>query len=148
MGQSITMACPPSWHLESFVEFLQAVARDEAAQFWKFDGQLEVTAKDARWKLLVDEHSDHAAVAEDYATNDDLDERFRREVGALRFFTIRFDDVDVTRRLLRAIAQKAVGHSETVWIDTDYGWVLHAWELLKRTGEDARWDWRRAPTEV
>jgi hypothetical protein len=38
-----------------------------------------------------------------------------------------------------------VSRGESVWIDTDYGWVIHAWEFLKRTEEDARWDWRKPP---
>jgi hypothetical protein len=145
MGQSVTLACPSSWHLESFATVLQALANDGGAQFSRFAGQLQVIAKDARWKLIVDEDSDSVAAAEDYATNDDLDERFRREVRGLRFFTIIFDDLDVTRRVLRTIAQDAVSRGESVWIDTDYGWVIHAWEFLKRTEEDARWDWRKPP---
>jgi hypothetical protein len=68
-------------------------------------------------------------------------------VKALRLFTIRFDDLDVARRFLRDIAQEAVNQGETAWIDTDYGWVIHAWDLLKNTERDERWDWRKAASE-
>lgn len=144
MGQSVTIACPSTWDLSSFGKFFDTIACDEAIKLSKFDDQLQAVAEDARWKLIVNEASDTAAAAEEYAANDDLDERFRREVGTLRFFTIRFDDVDVTRRLLRTIAQAAVSSGETSWIDTDYGWVIHARDLLKRTDQNPRWDWRQA----
>ena len=147
MGQSITIACPSTWSLTAFTGFLETLAYDESAVLTKLDHQLEVVAKDARWKLIVNEVSDTAAFVEEYASNDDLDERFRREVGSLRFFIVRFDDVGVTRRVLRSFAKSAVGHGESAWIDTDYGWVIHAWEFLKRTERDALWDWRRAPDE-
>ncbi|MFO0641693.1 MAG: hypothetical protein U0183_20885 [Polyangiaceae bacterium] len=147
MGQSVTIACPSTWDLASFGEVFETIACDDAAKFSKFDDQVQVVAADARWKLIVNETSDAAAAAEEYATNDDLDERFRREVGTLRFFTIRFDDVDVTRRALRAIAQAAVSRGEIAWIDTDYGWVIHACDLLKRIDKNPRWDWRCASHE-
>jgi hypothetical protein len=131
--------------LSSFARFLAAIARDETAEFLNFGDQLQLVAKDARWKLVVNEVADTKAAAEEYGANDNLDERFRREVDALRFFVVRFDDVDMTRRLLRALAQEAVGHGESVWIDTDYGWVIHARDLLKRTARDACWDWRKEP---
>ncbi len=143
MGQSITVACPLTWNLASFGTVFETIARDDAAKFSKFDDQLQVVAEGGRWNLIVNETSG-ATAAEEYASNDDLDPRFRRELGTLRFFTIRFDDIDVTRRVLRAIAQAAVNSGETAWIDTDYGWVIHAWDLLKRIDQDPGWDWRHA----
>jgi hypothetical protein len=97
--------------------------------------------------LIVNEVPEAAGAAAECEANGDLDERFRREVGTLRFFTIRFSDVDVARRSLREIALAAVRNGDTVWIDTDYGWVLHAWDFLRRTDQDPRWDWRYASDE-
>lgn len=148
MSQSITIACPSAWRLESFAKALEAIAHEQKSQLSKFDQQWQLIAEDHRWKLIINEVPDLAATAVEYATNDYLDERFRGEVGTLRFFTIRFDDVDVTRRFLRFIAQKAVSDGETVWIDTDYGWVIAASAFLKRTERDACWDWRKAPDEL
>ena len=147
MGQSVTIACPSTWDLAWFGKVFESGACDDAANFSRFDDQLQLVADDARWKLIVNEGADAAAVAEEYATNDDLDERFRREVRTLRFFRIRFDNVDVTRRALRAIAQAAVSSGETAWFDTDYGWVIHATDLLKRTDQNPSWDWRCASFE-
>jgi hypothetical protein len=123
------------------------VCDDDAVEVSRFDDQLQVVAKGARWKLILNEVPDTDAAAEEYASNGDLDERFRQEVALLRFFTIRFDDMDMARRVLRAIAQTAVTRGETAWIDTDYGWVIHASDLLRKVDENSRWDWRHAPEE-
>jgi hypothetical protein len=144
MGQSISILCPMTWNLSRFGEFFESIARDQAAEFSAFDDQLQVVAKGLQWKLIVREASDQTAVAEEYASNDDLDTRFRGEVHALHCFTIMFDNVDMTRKLVRAIADAAVNGSATVWIDTDYGWVIHARDFLKRTDQDPGWDWRTA----
>jgi len=93
------------------------------------------------------EHSDRAGFVEEYETNDDLDERFRQEVAALRFFSIHFHDLEVTRRFLVAVAREIVSRGETAWIDTDYGRVIHASDLLKRVERNADWDWRRDSSE-
>lgn len=148
MGQSVTIACPSNWRLACFATFLEAIAHDEVAEFSMFEDQLQIVARDVRWKLIVNEVSDTAAAADEYATSDDFDARFRRDVGALHFFTVRFDDVDVTRRFLRAVAREAVSRGDAMWFDTDYGWVIHAWDFLKRIDRDDRWDWRRPPAET
>ncbi len=146
MGQSITIACPSAWKLTSFSKFLEGIAHDERVVFSSFDDQLQIVAKDSRWKLIVSEVADRAAAVEEYASNADLDERFREEVVALHFFSVSFDDVDMARRLLRSVAQEFVRRCESAWIDTDYGWVIHARDLLKETANDPRWDWRKSPS--
>jgi len=142
MSQLITIACPSDWKLASFAKFLEALAQQDSADFSAFDNQLQVVASDGRWKLIANEVLDTEAAAEDYASNEDLDGRFRREAGLLRFFTIIFDDIGVVRRVLRTITQEAVDRVESVWIDTDYGWVIDAQRFLKEMERDAGWDWR------
>jgi|GEM_PF-4590599 len=149
MPQSIVIACQPRWELASFARFLEAIARDEAAEFSALDDQLQVIAKGEGWRLIwsviVKECTDRAEIAAEYETFDvfdDADERFRQEVDKLRFFVVRFNNIDVTRRFLSAIARDILGRGETAWIDTDYGWIIHMSDFLKKTEEDANWDWR------
>jgi len=150
MPQSVTIACQPSWELASFARFLEAIARDEAGKFSAFDDQLQVTIGDAEtylgYVVIINEATDRAEIAAEYATFDvfnDPGERFRREVGKLRFFSVRFRNFDVTRRFLSAIARDVLSRGETAWIDTDYGWIIHMSDFLKKTEEDANWDWRK-----
>ena len=144
MGQSVTIACPPTWDLAVVGKLVETAVCDAAAELSTFDDQVQVIARNRRWTLIVNEVQDAQAAAEEYVANDDLDERFRGDARTLRFFHIRFDDVDVARRSLRVIARAAVGKGESVWVDTDYGWVLHAWDYLRRTARDPLWDWRYA----
>lgn len=146
MGQLIAIACPLAWGLMAFARFLDEHACDEPATFSMFDDQLQLVAKSGAWKLIVNEVIDRDTAVEEYESNDDLDERFRREISALRLFIVRFSDIDTARRMLRGVAQEVVRQGGTAWIDTDYGWVIHAWEFLTKTDGDARWDWRKAPS--
>lgn len=147
MGQVVTIVCPAAWNLTSFAKFLEGIAQDELATFSSYDDQLQVVAKDQRWHLILNEVADAQGAAEEYESNEDLDERFRGDVGALHFFDVRFNNVDVVRRLIMAIAREAIGHGETAWIDTDYGWVISAADFLQKTDADPAWDWRKAPAQ-
>jgi hypothetical protein len=143
MGQTVVIACSLNWGLESFVSSLETVAREDAAEVLKFPGQVQASHASGSAIVVVSEFRDTTALAEDYATNDSLDARFRRDVGGLRFFSVRFNDVDTMRRFLRGLANEAAGRHEVFWIDTDYGWVISSGEFLKRTDEDPAWDWRK-----
>lgn len=148
MGQSTTIGCPQTWKLLSLAGLLRSIGDDYAGEFSMFDDQLQVVANDRRWNLIVNEMSDSTAAAEEYASNDDLDKEFRREAVGLRFFVVRFDNLEVTRRLLRAVVEAAVSGNETVWIDTDYGWVISGRDFLHATNKNPLWDWRSAPSEM
>lgn len=146
MSQSIVIACPATWDLMAFGRFLDERAYDEPATFSAFEDQLQLVAKSGAWELIVNEVVDRDAAVEEYESNDDLDDRFRREVGGLRLFAVRFGDIDMARRMLRGVAREIVRQGGTAWIDTDYGWVIHAGEFLKKTDDDAGWDWRSVPS--
>lgn len=155
MGQSVTIACAATWDLASLGVLIEAAARDAGAKFAQHGDQVNVAAMvtidgllmHADWLIIADEVVDTAFAIEDYGTNEFLDERFRREVPGLKFFDLRFHDVDLTRQVLRAFSLAAVSRGETGWIDTDYGWVIHVRDFLKKTDEDPHWDWRHASTQ-
>ena len=142
MGQSAAIICVPIWDLASLSALVEVAARDAGARFLDYGHQCEVRSQDGYLMLLADEYADTAFAIEDSATNEFLDERFRDEVHGLKFFTLRFHDVDVTRQVLRAFAQTAMSRGETGWIDTDYGWVIHVRDFVKKTDDDPHWDWR------
>jgi hypothetical protein len=142
MGQSATIMCAPTWDLASLSAMVEVAARDAGARFLDHGDQLEVWSQDGYLMLVADEDADTAFAVEDFATNEFLDERFRLEVHGLKFFTIRFHDVDVTRQVLRAFSQAAVSRGETGWIDTDYGWVIHVQDFVRKTDDNPHWDWR------
>lgn len=148
MGQMVTIACPHSWDLEVFARPLAGAVGDGAATYSNFRHQLQALDIEGRWKIILNEVSDDSAVAAEYAANDDLDEPFRQEASGLRFFTLRFDDLDVARQFLREIALIASSAREVLWIDTDYGWVIHSGEFLQEIARDDRWDWRRTLGEA
>lgn len=145
MGQSVTIACAPTWDLASLTQYVAAAALEAGATFTDYGHQLEVWSQDRYLMLIAYEVTDtrHQAFGiQDYATNELLDARFRQEVHGLRFLEIDFHDIDLTRRVLRAISEAAVSRGETAWIDTDYGWVIHVRDFLEETDADPRWDWR------
>ncbi len=148
MPQSITIACPEGWDLASFAVFFDKIAAERSVRFSAFDRQLQVAPEDLRWLLVMSETNRSADAVNDYATHEELDSRFRSEVRSLRLFSLDFNDVDVARELLRSVAQAAVTRGETLWIDTDYGWVLDARDFLRRIEQDPRWDWRRDPEQA
>ena len=53
MGQSVTIACPSTWDLAWFGKVFESGACDDAANFSRFDDQLQVVADDARWNLSL-----------------------------------------------------------------------------------------------
>lgn len=104
--------------------------------------QLQLLASDGRMLVSVNEVIDPALAVEEYGTNERLDDDFRRAVGSLRFFIVRFRDLNMVRRLLRGLAESIERRAQDAWIDTDYGWVIHTRDFLRRTDEDPGWDWR------
>lgn len=146
MGQSVVIACPLTWDLSSFAASLQRIAVDEDATLTKFDDEFQMNGDG--WWLSVEGVSDSALWAEDYATNELLDARFRTAARSLCFFTIRFQDVDVTRRILRLLAHHAESGGEVIWFDTDYGWVIDSRDFVTRTDQDPCWDWRHPADET
>lgn len=163
MGQAVIVACPLPLDLGLLDPILRRIAADtgsrvqsvstqqfqEMAREWGVDSpargaELQLMTDEQSWPLIVSDSGADPERAEDYATNEDLDERFRREIRGLRFFTVRFRDVDLTRRFLREVALQAVSRRDVVWFDTDWGWVISAADFLRRTDEDTRWDWRYA----
>lgn len=155
MGQSVTIACATTWDLAALGALIEVAARDAGARFAHVGDQVNVAALEiidgflmhAGSLLVADEDMDTAFAIEDYGTNEFLDERFRREVPGLKFFSLRFGDLDLTRQVLRAFSVAAVSRGETGWIDTDYGWVIHVRDFVKMTDEDPRWDWRHASNQ-
>lgn len=142
MPQWVVAACPASWSLESFTESLTSTGMREAAVLRRTSNQVELTAKDESWNIVVSEVTNPSDAVADYTANDELDERFRGALRGLRFFAVRFQNLDLARRLLRRIAQAAAIRNDDLWIDTDYGWVIHGRDFLRRTDEDPGWDWR------
>ena len=142
MGQSATIMCAPTWDLASLSALVEVAARDAGARFLDHGDQLEVWSQDGYLMLLAYEYADTAFAVEDWSTNEFVDERFRREVPGLRFLNVQFHYVDVTRQVLRAFSQAAMSRGETGWIDTDYGWVIHVRDFVKKTDDDPHWDWR------
>ena len=83
----------------------------------------------------------------DYASNDYLDEEFRRDIQALWFLSVRFNDISLTRRILRCVMERIVKSEQIGWIDPDYGWVISAHDFFRRTDAEPDWDWRTSPEE-
>jgi len=123
---------------------MRDIAGRHAARFSIRDDELQVIRdqRDSYWRIAIYGSSDRTGWIREYATNPDLDERFRLEVYALRPFIVNFNDLAVTRQLVIAVAREIVERGETAWMDTDYGWVIHVRELLQSCERNLRWDWR------
>lgn len=91
--------------------------------------------------LTIDDMLPAEEVAEQYATNDELDEQFRREVGDKAFHLVTFNDFDLARRTLRRLLS-AAERARDFWIDNDYSVVIRGDVVLARLSEDPDWDWR------
>jgi hypothetical protein len=146
MGQSVVFACPKNWDLARFAPILEDIARAQLATFVNFGAQLQLDSQDRGWTLTVREIVDKKLFIDGYVDNDLHDEAFREEVPNLRFFSVRFNNFDVARQLVYAFAKKVTSCEQSAWIDTDYGWVVSAAEVVTEIDGDARWDWRREKT--
>ena len=143
MGQSIIIACPLGWKLADFSECLADCAPENGASLYESEKEVQLHSDDLEWKVLVDEMSDRKEIVEDYESNDDLDPRFRIVVRTLKFVNVRFGgNFSIVRDFVKIVCEKSILRDEEVWIDTDYGWVIQASELLEHIGRDPSWDWR------
>ena len=145
MSQLVIIACPMIWSLGSFAPYVEAIARQAEGACSITGGKASLQIRCDDWSLVLDEMSRRESVAEGYASDPDFDPQFRAAAKDLRFFVLDFDNLEVARRLLQEIARDAVQRGESVWFDTDYGWVIHSAKLLKEIDDDPQWDWRRDP---
>jgi len=144
MGQSVIVACEPSWDVAAFRSIFDQVARELGVLAVGDDTQLELREHDIQlpFPAILYGDADEAGYIEDYAANELLAPVFRQQVVAFRFFTIMFHSLEATRRLLELFAREAVGRGERAWFDTDYGWVIDAWHFLRELKQNPHWDWR------
>jgi len=134
--------------MSTFVRALEECAHESAAELSTFEEQAQLVASDGAWSIVVTELSERDEAISEYASNDELDERFRREVTKCRFFILRFNSIEYARRVLRGVAAEVVRTGTSAWIDTDYGWVVHAWEVVAQTEREPSWDWRGPSGEM
>jgi len=146
MVQSTTVIIPSSWDLLLLAKCITD-ARNIATSISITDNQLSLSGEAGNW-VRISEVRDRDFAIHDCETNSLLDKKFREEVSMLRFFVILFEEVHVTRRILRCIAEEVICHGDTGWIDTDYGWVMHMKDFLASTEQDPTWDWRHELAEV
>jgi len=142
MGQSVTIACP--WGLTSFNEFFTILSGATGARFSVFDDQIELVedVDESKWSIVLCPFSNEPAVVDEYSSNEDIDLRFRLDLASLHFYDVRFSHFEVARELLRLVCEAAVARSARLWIDTDYGWVIHSADFLQRLRANPAWDWR------
>ena len=141
MGQSVTIAC--QWSLTSFSEFFAILSGVTGAHLSVVDEQLQLVESEAHWRLVLYQLSDEPlSAAEEYSSNEDIDQRFLQDLADLRFYIVRFNQFEVARQLLRLVCASAVARRERLWIDTDYGCVIHSADFLQRLEADPAWDWR------
>ncbi|NOU34477.1 MAG: hypothetical protein HOO96_41825 [Polyangiaceae bacterium] len=144
MGQSVIVACEPSWEVAAFRPIFDQVAGELGVLAVGDDTQLELREQDIQlpFPAILYADADDAGYIEDYATNELLDPVFRQQVVAFRFFTIMFHSLEATRRLLELFAVEAGLRGERAWFDTDYGWVIDARHFLRELEQNPHWDWR------
>lgn len=144
MGQSVIVACSPSWEVPAFGPIFDQVARELGVVAFGNGTQMALREHDIQSPFLamLDCSGDDADWVGDYATNELLDPVFRQQVVAFRFFTIRFHSLEATRRILELFAREACLRSERAWFDTDYGWVIDARHFLRELEQNPHWDWR------
>ena len=147
MGQSVTLVCPSNWSLDRFELPMRALATFVGGgQFARFDDeQLQVLHADDSGCVVLTPVAHHQLAVADYATNHDLDERFRDFVQTARLFDVRFDSLSEARWLLTKIADAAQAQGEEIWIDTDYGWSISGADFLSRVRTDPQWSWQSRP---
>ena len=150
MSQTALIMLPMSWDLNSLAECIQRC---------KGDGQMDIglsTAPTGKLQLNVQRKGGPYMIASEIvdrvgAAGDYEDEAFpdelRRQFADLRIFFVMFNDFELARSAFRCIALGVTRAGGVGWIDTDYGWVIRARDLIARLDEDPGWDWRTAPPD-
>ena len=151
MGQSIVLAVPKAWDFASLAECLDLKDLDKVYAISGDSNYLRISTPTGGWAQTdnpADKDLNHDNdYRVDYETNDYLCKDFRKDVAGLRFFSFRFNDISLMRRVLVCVMRQTVAHNEIGWIDTDYGWVVSAREFLHKVEQEPNWDWRTSPEE-
>jgi hypothetical protein len=143
MSQSIILACAGACDLSTFADLLTPMAQARGATLARYDRELQIIGAEHSFYLMLTEMNDQDGIALDYESNEDLDEQFRREVLDLRFYSLRFNDFDLTRAVLLELVTKLGALGMDPWMDTDYGWVIRGAEMVATMNRDPLWDWRK-----
>jgi hypothetical protein len=144
MGRSVTIALPPKWTLASIARTLSAL--EIPLDVKVFEEQLDIYRSQAAW-AVVEAIPDGEPGSDyndkwDYMSDPHVDEQFRRDLGSLHLFSIRFNDIETARRILYLIMSNVVDDGDIAWIDTEYEWVVSAKDFITRTDRKPDWDWK------
>jgi len=145
MSQSIVLIGPSGMTLESLHGLLAGEYGCSMVQPTPGSEQLHIEDHSSTGVsyLTIDELGPIEDVRNDYATNDELDEQFRREVGDKAFHLVTFNDFDLARRVVRRLLSAVAQGARDYWIDNDYSVVIRGDVALAGMTEDPDWDWRR-----
>jgi hypothetical protein len=143
MSQSVTICCTSALTLASFLQIMEEMKEGCHAALIASDREVQLMSSDYHSYVAASELKDIEDALEDYATNPDLDLRFRSEVRSLQMFAIYFSDLAMVRRLVELVAQALIERGQDAWMDTDYGWVIRLSDVLIEVRRDPTWDWRR-----
>ena len=106
---------------------------------------LQIVGDGASWYLTVSLADDAAGFIADYRENDDLDTEFRESVEQLRPIVIDFNVYEPTRDAIAKCLAALGAFAKSLWLDTDYGWVIRGDKLLAEMRKNPNWDWRYDP---
>jgi hypothetical protein len=145
MGQSIILLCPERWDILSFEPTLECVARSRAAAVVRFERQLQVESKGSGSVLTLREIADRKMCIDDYFENDaPHDPLLHEAVAGMRFYSVGFSDLELARQFIYAFAKTVISTGQHAWVDTDYGWLVSAADVVKEIDRNPMWDWRSA----
>jgi hypothetical protein len=147
MPQTVIIAAPKNWAMAEFETILGRFESSLSATLSIFEEQIQLVEHNQKWHVVVTELNDRAGAVADYESNGDLDDKFRENAQSLSFFCVHFNDFFVAKRIVFEIARAAVQSGADLWIDTDYGWAIHAREFVARASRDPQWDWRMGESE-
>ncbi|MGZ5909848.1 MAG: hypothetical protein ACXWLB_08225 [Reyranella sp.] len=143
MSQSVVLIGPTSTTLET----LHRLLADEpgCSMVYPTAGLEQLNIEDHRGGgvsyLTINELGPLEDVRQDYATNDELNEQFREEIGDKAFHLVTFNDIGLGRRVVRRLLSAAAERARDLWIDNGYDVVIRGDVALARLTEDPDWDW-------
>jgi hypothetical protein len=139
VSQSVILVAPRGWTIDSIADLFDAkvlrTSRSEDSN--EFQIQDPAAGSYVNFSKFVEPTDED--IADDYYTNDDLEEEFRSSLANKTYFSVAFKGLDFAREAIRAVVMMAPVET---WIDTDYGWVIRGDRVLDELQKNPAWDWR------
>jgi len=143
MPQSIILFVPDQSNLLKLFENL-APELDAVPHTSEGSIQLQGSTADSRWYIDL-KPMNLEKIHKEYSDHEFIEEQFIAEMHSFSAFLVSFNDYESVMSSIHILLEHGSMKPETIWIDTDYGWLLRGDVFLSEVAVNSDYDWRIDP---